>query len=370
MGGRIRALIVKEILAVFRDRRSRFALIVPPLVQLVLFSYAATLDVTNVTVGVLDRDGGAWSAEFVQRLDGATAFSTIFPLRAEAEIAKVIDRREAVAVLHFGPTFSADVAAGRPARIQVILDGRRSNAAQIVLGYLEVIATDLGAEIALARGATIAGEGAVVERAWFNPNLVYRWFTVPSLVGTLTMLVGLIVTGQSVARERELGTFDQLLVSPLRTHEILIGKTVPPLLIGLGHATLFVLAAVFVFGVPLRGSLVLLYLSLVVYLAAVIGVGLFISALAQTQQQAFLGSFLFMAPAVLLSGFAAPIENMPEWLQTGTLANPLRHFLVLAKGLFLKDLPLVEVLHSVVPLVLIAGVTLSVSAWLFTRRLE
>ena len=192
----------------------------------------------------------------------------------------------------------------------------------------------------------------------------------PSLIGTLTMLVALIVTGQSVARERELGTFDQLLVSPLRTHEMLIGKTVPPLLIGLVHGTIFTLAAIHVFGVPLRGSLLLLYASLVVYLAAVIGVGLFISALAQTQQQAFLGSFLFMAPAVLLSGFAAPVENMPDWLQTGTLLNPLRHFLVVVKGVFLKAMPVGEVALNTLPLALIAAVTLGAAAWLFTRRVE
>lgn len=370
MWGRIAALIVKELLAVWRDKRSRLAIIGPPLVQLVLFSYAATLDVTNVAIGVLNRDDGAWSRAFVQRLDGSTTFTDIRVLRRQAEIDRLIDTRAVVAVLHFGPDFSADVAAGGPARVQVILDGRRSNAAQIVQGYLETVAGEIGADIVRARGAPPPGRARVVERGWFNPNLIYRWFTVPSLIGTLAMLVALIVTGQSIARERELGTFDQLLVSPLRVHEILIGKTVPPLLIGLVHSTLFLAAAVFVFGVPFRGALALFYLALVIYLAAVIGIGLFISSLAQTQQQAFLGSFLFMAPAVLLSGFAAPIENMPAWLQVGTLANPLRHFLVLSKGLFLKALPPDQVAANALPLVAIAAVTLPVAAWLFTRRLE
>jgi ABC-2 type transport system permease protein len=182
--------------------------------------------------------------------------------------------------------------------------------------------------------------------------------------------MGLLVTALSVARERELGTFDQLMVSPLRTHEILLGKTVPPLLVGLFHTTVFVLAAVFVFGIPLRGSLLFLYGSALFYLGAIIGIGLFISALSETQQQAILGAFLFAAPAILLSGFATPIENMPGWLQTLTVVNPLRWFLVIVKGIFLKALPLDEVLRNTAPLALIALVTLSSAAWLFRHRTE
>jgi ABC-2 type transport system permease protein len=209
-----------------------------------------------------------------------------------------------------------------------------------------------------------------VPHAWFNPNLIYQWFTLPSLIGTLTMVVALIVTGQSVARERELGTFDQLLVSPLRPHEILIGKSVPPLIVGLVQGTIFAIAAVVIFGVPFRGALWLFYGSLVLYLLAVIGIGLLISSISRTQQQAFLGAFMFMAPAVLLSGFAAPVENMPGWLQVGTLANPMRHFMVLVKGIFLKAMPADIALASAIPLAIIAVVTLSAATWLFTRRLE
>jgi ABC-2 type transport system permease protein len=278
-----------------------------------------------------------------------------------------IDTRRALTALHIGPDFSRAIEAGRQAQVQILLDGRRSNAAQIVNGYLERIIAGLAAEAAPA--GTGSAE-AVVVRHWFNPNLDYVWYTVPSLVGIISHLIGLLVTALSVARERELGTFDQLMVSPLRTHEILLGKTLPPLLIGLIHASVFVLAAIFVFGVPLRGSLLLLYPSLVVYLAAVIGVGLFISSLAATQQQAILGAFLFAAPAILLSGFATPIENMPPWLQPLTEVNPLRHFLVVVKGVFLKDLPAAEVIANTWPLALIALVTLSCAAWLFRRRME
>jgi ABC-2 type transport system permease protein len=187
----------------------------------------------------------------------------------------------------------------------------------------------------------------IVPRYWFNPNLIYQWFMVPNLIANIALLIGLIVTALSIARERELGTFDQLMVSPLRTHEIVIGKLTPPMLIGLFHMTVYILAAIFIFAVPLRGSLVLLYAS-----------------------SLFLGAFLFLVPATLLSGFATPIENMPNWLQPITVINPMRYFLVIVKGIFLKDIPLSEVLRQTLPLFAIALVTLGAASWLFRRRLE
>lgn len=371
---RLFALIVKELLAMLRDPRSRMVLIGPPLIQIFVFSYAATLDISNIDIAVLNRDSGRWSAEMLQRLDGAPAFRRIARLSRIEDIRDAIDNRTAVAVLHFGPDFSRQVTAGQPGRIQVILDGRRSNASQIVLGYLAAIAADVSNGIRLEK----AGEGAMSDAAqtplavrhWFNPNLIYLWFNVPSLIGTLGLLISLVVTGQSVARECELGTFDQLMVSPLRTWEILLGKLVPPLLIGLAQATAFILVTVFFFEVPLRGSLILLYLGLFFFLASAVGVGLFISSLAQTQQQAFLGTFLFASPAILLSGFATPIENMPGWLQTATLINPLRHVLVILRGVFLRGMPSADVMANIAPLMLLAAVTLALSAWLFRRSLQ
>jgi ABC-2 type transport system permease protein len=371
---RLLALVVKELLAMLRDPRSRMVLIGPPLIQIFVFSYAATLDISNIDIAVLNRDSGRWSAEILQRLDGAPAFRGIARLSRIEDIRDVIDNRKAVAVLHFAPDFSRQVTAGQPGSIQVILDGRRSNASQIVLGYLSAIASDVSSSIRLEK----AGAGAMSEAArtplavrhWFNPNLTYLWFNVPSLIGILGLLIALVVTGQSVARERELGTFDQLMVSPLRTWEILLGKLAPPLLIGLVQATAFILVTVFFFQVPLRGSLGLLYLGLFFFLASAIGVGLFISSLAQTQQQAFLGTFLVASPAILLSGFATPIENMPGWLQTATLINPLRHVLVILRGVFLRGMPSVDVMANIVPLMLIAAVTLTVAAWLFRRSVQ
>jgi ABC-2 type transport system permease protein len=322
---------------------------------------------------VLNRDAGRWSTEVLQRLDGAPAFRRIERLSRIGDIRDAIDNRKAVAVLHFDENFSRDVAAGRPATVQAILDGRRSNASQIVLGYLSTIASDLSRDILVASsgpGGADAAQPQLAVRHWFNPNLAYVWFTVPGLIGTLGLLISLVVTGQSVARERELGTFDQLMVSPLRTSEILVGKLVPPIIIGMVQATAFILVAALFFQVPLRGSLALLYIGIFFFLTSAVGVGLFISSLAQTQQQAFLGTFLFASPAILLSGFATPVENMPPWLQTVTLINPLRHVLVILRGVFLRGMPSADVAANIVPLMLIALVTLTVAGWLFRRTVQ
>ena len=366
---RLRALIVKELLAVLRDPKGRTVLIVPPILQLLVFSYAATLEVTNVDVLVLNRDNAHWSQDLVQEIQGSPTFRSVRFTNSPDEVRLAIDTQKVIAAIEIGPTFSRDIEAGLPAEVQVILDGRRSNASQIVSGYLGRIVGALAAET--PAGKRMAADAVtVVARNWFNPNLTYQWFMVPNLVASIALLIGLIVTALSIARERELGTFDQLMVSPLRTHEILIGKLIPPMMIGLFHITIYILAAVFIFGVPLRGSLLLLYGSAVFYLASVVGLGLFISALSMTQQQAILGAFLFMVPAMLLSGFATPIENMPSWLQPITYVNPLRYFLVIVKGVFLKDIPAVEVARQTIPLLVIAIVTLSAASWLFRRRLE
>jgi len=290
-------------------------------------------------------------------------------LASVPEIAPAIDSRSVLMVVHFGEDFSRNVAAGRPAQVQLILDGRSSNAAQLLAGYAEQIIGNYNAELAQGRPAPPPAS-TVVARVWFNPNLDAIWSTVPSLVVILTALGGLMVTGLSVARERELGTFEQLLVSPLSPREIVIGKSLPAFLIGMAEGTLMVAAAVFLFHVPLSGSVVLLYAGMSVFLLSVIGVGLFVSSLAKTQQQAILGTFSCMVPMMLLSGFASPVENMPDWLQQVTLVNPLRHFIVIVKGVFLKAMPAAEILGSLWPLAGIAAVTLSASSWLFRRRAE
>ena len=369
MPRRILFLIVKELLAIWRDRRSRMILIVPPIVQLLVFAFAMTQEVTSVRMVVLNRDLGEPSRELVARFAGSSYFASIRPATGEAAAHAALDAADAILVLEIGDDFSRDLAAGRPAQIGLLLDGRRSNAAQIAEGYAEQIIEQYNEDL-LAQAHHAPPASVIVARAWFNPNLTARWGTVPVLIGALTMLLGMVVTALSVARERELGTFEQLLVSPLQPVEILVGKAVPAFLIGLGEASAILAIAVFALGVPFVGSLALLYAGMATYLVAVIGVGLFISSLVSTQQQAILGAFTFFAPAVLLSGFVTPLENMPDWLQPLTLVDPMRYFTVIARGLFLKAMPLAEVAHNLWPMALIAAFTLSAAAWQFGRRLQ
>lgn len=364
---RLKAMVLKELWAVLSDPRARITLILPPLLQLFLFGFAATLEVKNITVGVYDRDRGAWSQEIVDRLAGSRNVTRLVRLDSEQAIAQAIDAQRVIAVVSFPQTFSADLAAGRPAQVQAIYDGRRSNATQIVNGYLSQIVAEVGAQV---RPQPRAPPGESVVTNWFNPNLDYIWFTLPSLVVTIGAISVLSVTAQSVARERELGTFDQLLVSPLRTWEMLAGKVTPALLLGLFNSTLYLILIPLVFGVPFTGSLLLFYLALLAYLPALIGIGLLVSILAQTQQQAFLGLFLALVPLILLSGFASPVDNMPGWLQVVAQANPLKHFLVLAEGLFLKAMPAGDVFANAWPLLAIATVALLGAALLFRSRQE
>ena len=365
---RILALIVKEFLAVWRDPKSRVTLLVPPLIQLVVFAEAATFEVSDVPIAVLNEDAGRTGRDVAARFEASPAFRTVRHLNHTEEIRPAIDAREVRAVLHFGQRFSAEAAADPPAVLQIVVDGRQSNTALILLGYAGQIVEAYNRERAETQGA--AGPPArLVTRAWFNPNLESQWFIVPGLVAVLTLVVTLVVTGLSVARERELGTFEQLLVTPLRPAEIFVGKTVPALVIGLAEASFMIAAAMWWYEVPLRGSLALLYLGLLIYLLAAIGVGLMISSYAKTQQQAILGAFLFLSPAIILSGFATPISNMPEWLQVVTYANPVRYMLVIVRGLFLQDLPAGLIVDQLWPLALIALANGVIAVLLMRRRL-
>lgn len=368
--GRLRALIIKELLAVLRDPRSRFILFGPPLMQLIIFSSAATLDVRNIDLAVINYDNGYYSQEILQRIAvSKPTFGNIYVCYDRNELYKLVNEQKVLAAIEFQSDFSTRIKRGEKATVFIVTDGRKANAGQITTGYLNEIVQDVSSEITLKPGAG-QNDFTLITRNWFNPNLNFTWFIVPNLVASIALLVGMIVTALSIARERELGTFDQLMVSPLTNHEILIGKAIPPVLIGFIQLTFFVLCALFIFHVPLRGPIIYLFFSAFFFLLSVVGIGLFISALTQTQQQAILGAFMFLAPAMLLSGFATPIENMPEWLQPITIINPLRYFMVIVRGVFLKDISFYETLEQTWPMMIIAAVTLFASATLFRKKQE
>jgi len=368
MWQRIVALMGKEFLALLKDKKSRFVLIGPPVIQLLVFGYAATFDLNHVSYALFNEDGSAASRELSARFAGAPAFSQTLTVRQQSQIRPLVEEGDVQLVLHIGPEFSRKLALGEPAPVQLIVDGRNSNTALLVLGYARTIVQAFNLERLRMSGER--GPPVRLEiRAWFNPNLQSRWFLIPGIAGLITLIVTMLVTALSVAREREQGTFDQLLVTPLRPFEILLGKALPGFIIGMFEATLIITVAVFWFDIPLLGSLLTLYAGLALFLLSGIGVGLMISSLAVTQQQGFLGAFLFMVPAVLLSGFATPIENMPEAVQLITYIDPLRYFIVILRDIFLEGTPFALLLPQFWPLAVIGLCTMSLAAWLFRHRM-
>ncbi len=332
---RILRLAQKEFLALLRDKKSRMVLIVPPLVQLIVFSYAATFDLNHISYAVWNEDPGLYSRQVLARFSGSPNFRLLKSVDSEKEVRALIDNRKVLLVLHIRSTFSRDLLAGRPGTVEALVDGRQSNTAMILMGYVQTIVQGFSDDFVAANGLT-PPIAPLSLRAWYNPNLKSRWFIVPGIVGLLTLVVSLLVTALSVAREREDGTFDQLLVTPLRPFDIIMGKIIPGFVIGFAESTAIVLVGVFLFHVPLRGSLPALYLGIFLFTLSGLGVGLMISSLVSTQQQGLLGAFLFLVPSIILSGFATPIANMPQIIQDMTLINPLRYFLVILREVFLQ----------------------------------
>ena len=364
---RLRAQIIKELLCVLRDPKTRIAMIVPPMLQLLIFSFANTLEVRNVDLAVYNRDRGRGGYELVARVGAASFVHQLKSVHSPAELQGMIERREVLAAIDIPENFSRDLAQGHKAHAQVIIDGRKANSGQVLFGYLSTIAGACGADLTGNPAAT--GESAVV-RHWFNPNLIYQWFVVPSLGGILVMFTTLMVTALSIARERELGTFDQLLVSPCTPVEIIAAKMTPALLICSVMGSVMVAAGIFGFGIRFTGSFPLLIVCLTIFVLSIVGVGLMISAICSTQQQAILGTFAFGVPVILMSGFATPVENMPAVLQWLSNAIPLKYYLVILQGSFLKALPVSELIANAWPMAVIALVTLT-SATLFVKgRLE
>ena len=367
MFSRLRALIVKELLTILKDKQSRMIVIMPVLVQVLIFPFAATLEITDSPIGIYSEDSGMHSVELTQRMAKAGSFSKIILLRNEKELKDALDTQRALLAVRFSPNFSRDIDAGKPAKMQILVDGRKSNGGQIASSYVQAIANNYQQELFESRGLAPAAPSELLIRNWYNPNLDYKWFIVPSLIALITTIGVLIMTALSVAREREQGTLEQLLVSPLETWQIFIGKAVPAQIIATIQGSTVLIAGIFFYQIPFSGSIAVFYSMILLYGFSLIGVGLLISSLCSTQQQAFIGVFLFMMPAILLSGYISPVENMPEWLQYVTMINPIRHFTEITKQIYLKDADLTALWQSVLPLLIIA-VCSTVVAYAFFRR--
>ncbi|MDU1144704.1 ABC transporter permease [Aeromonas rivipollensis] len=354
-------LIRKELQALMGNTQGRFLLIMPVLLQTALFPFAATLEVTGNTLAIYDQDGGAQSREIIERLTHMPAFTTVMPVAGEAGMTDAITGQQALIGLIIPQDFSRRLARGEQAKLQLLIDGRRSNGGQVAAGYINQVIARWQSE----------GKGlpTLTVRHLYNPNIEFSWHILPSLVAIITTIGCLIVTALSVAREREEGTFDQLLVSPLTAGWIMAGKAVPGILVAVGQGTIVALAARFLYQVPFGGSTTLLMAGMVCYGLALAGIGLFVSSLCSTQQQAFLGVFSFMVPAVILSGYVSPIENMPLLFQWLAAIDPLSHFILLLKGVFLKDLGWSAAWPLLWPLLAIAGVTLSLALAMFRRHI-
>ena len=365
---RVAHLCRKELLVILKDPSSRVILVVPALMQSLLFGYAATYDLTHVDYALLDQSRGGASTALIARLDGTGVFKRAATLDSPDQIAPIVNAQDALVVIQIGPQFEQQLNAGLEAPIQVILDARNSNTAGSAAGFVSSVVAAFNDDWRQRHGGAQAPV-RVESRAWFNPNLETRWNFMPGMIAALSMIQTLLLTALSVAREREQGTFDQLLVTPLSPTEIMIGKALPPVLVGLVQSTLVLLVTLLWFKVPMAGSLLTLYTGLVFFTVASVGIGLSISAVSANMQQAMLYTFVLIMPMMLLSGLTTPVSNMPQVLQIATEANPLRFAIDLVQRVYLEGVGLATVWHNLIPLFIIAAITLPLAAWLFRHRL-
>jgi len=365
------ALIRKEFISILRDKKSRMLIIAPPLMQLLLFSHAATLEVKNIDMAVLDKSNTVQSRELISDFVHSKWFKTVTTVQNEDQIEDMVKSQKVQVALILNTDFAKKLLKenGGQTDVQVILDGRQTNVAAIVNGYTTEIISQYENKN-FPRKYQGKPRINLEVRNWFNPNLIFLWYTMIFLVTMLATTTGLILTSLSIARERELGTFDQLIVSPLTSFEILVGKTVPSMVLSILLTTMMAALVVYAFMVPFTGSVFLFYFSMFFYLLSISGIGLFISSICKTQQQAILGIFTFQMPAIFLSGFISPIEDMPVFFHYLTYLDPVRFFLVIMKGLFLKAMPFHDVMMNMIPLICISILTLSLAMWTFKKNLD
>jgi ABC-2 type transport system permease protein len=366
---RILALTRKELLAVLKDRRSRLSLLIPPVIQALLYGYAATYDLNHVTYAALDQDHTAASRQLLAGLDGSGVFERVANLERASDIRSLINARQALLVVQIDQQFERHLLSGRGADVQLIADGRNSTTAGTAMGYVSSIVDQFSAAWGQDHGIA-PPPVQLVARAWYNPNLETRWFMIPAMIGTLSLIQTLMLTAMSVAREREQGTFDQLLVTPFRPYEIMAGKALPSLVVGAIQAGGVLLVAQLWFRIPFAGSYLTLYAGLLIFLLAAVGIGLLVSAVAATMQQAMLYSMLLIMPFAVLSGLTTPISSMPTAVQYLTAINPLRYAIDITRRVYLEGVGLNYLTADLWPLALIAAVTLAAASWMFGNRMQ
>ena len=362
MWERIREILIKEIRQTFREPRMRVMLFIPPMVQLIVFGFAVNLDVDHVRLAWQDGDRTPASRELLAGFQGSGRFEVVALPVSDAESARLLDEGEVQAVLHVLPGFARDLERRRTPAVQMLIDGTNSNTASLVSGY--------AAEILSRYGSPKAPAVEARTRVWFNPDLKSRFYFVPGVLVNIIMIVTVMLTALAIVREKEIGTMEQLMVTPVRPIELMLGKTLPFALVGIVQVFLVTGVALLVFKVPFRGSALLLLGCSALYLMSTLGTGLFISTISQTQQQAMMSMFFFVMPAFMLSGFAFPIQNMPEVVQWLTYLNPLRYFMEIVRGIFLKGTGMATLWPQMVALGIFGASVLTLSALRFRKKLD
>ncbi len=361
----------------------RVLLFVPPVLQSIIFGFAVNLDVDHARIAWMDMDRTPASRDLRERFEGSGRFDIVAWPQNEAEVQRVLDRSDAQGVIRVLPGFERDLRRSRPTEVQVLIDGTNSNTASLVSSYAGEIIADFSAYQAgmqqnvriLTRSsgsAVNAGAPQLVPRSrvWFNPDLRSRNYFVPGVIANIIMMVTLMLTALAIVREKEIGTMEQLMVTPIRPIELMLGKTLPFAVVGLADVALVSAVALLIFHVPFRGNPLLLAVCALLFLMTSLGAGLFLSTISQTQQQAMMSSFFFSTPAFMLSGFAFPIRNMPLVVQYLTYLNPLRYFVEIVRGLFLKGAGVAVLWPQMVCLAVYGVAVLGLSAARFHKKLD
>lgn len=372
---RIRQLVIKELTQILRDPKMKLVIFIVPIIQIVIFGFAVSTDVKDVRTGVYDLDNTVESRDLVREFTYSKYFSIRDYIHTDKQQEALIDRSAVHAVIRINRGFARELEAGRPAEFQFIVDGTDSNTAGIILSYAGGIVQRYSSKLLEKRFGYISetqGKTPQIDlrvRAWYNENLVSRDFFVPGLLGLILVLT-ILLTAMAIVREKESGTIEQLIVSPVRPVELILGKLLPFILVGLVQTLLIITFSVLIFGIPIKGSLFLLFVCSALYLLNTLGLGLFISIVSKTQQEALLSTFFISFPTVLLSGFIFAIESMPMAIQHLTLLDPLRYYTVIIRGIILKGIGIRILWPQMAALLVIGLFILTMSSWSFKRSIR